>query len=86
MVVSTLHRVRPEVVAHLQVLADFLARESHHIETILIFVEVEHVAHTDRTLLDDGIHLQWGIEGNVGMGDLKHQVEDEVVEGTAAEE
>ena len=67
-------------------LADFLARESHHIETILIFVEVEHVAHTDRTLLDDGIHLQWGIEGNVGMGDLKHQVEDEVVEGTAAEE
>ncbi len=70
MVVRTLHRVHPKVVAHLQMLADFLAGEAHHVELVLIFIEVEHVANVDRSRLDGGIELQRSVEGNVSLGDL----------------
>ncbi len=47
-----------KVIAHLQMLPDFLAGEAHHVELVLIFIEVEHVAYVDRTRLDGGVELQ----------------------------
>ena len=43
-VVGTLHGVHPEVVAHFKMFAYLLACESHHVELVLIFIKVEHVA------------------------------------------
>lgn len=85
MVIGTLHRVDPQVVAHLQVAAYLLACEAHYVELVLVFVELEHIAHADRACLYGGVELQRSIEGNVGMGNLQLQIEDEVVEGAASE-
>lgn len=67
-------------------LANFLAGEAHHVELVLIFIEVEHVAYADRTRLDGGVELQWGVEGDVGLGDVELQVEDEIIERATAKE
>ena len=85
MVIGTLHRVDPQVVAHLQVAAYLLACEAHYVELVLVFIELEHIAHADRACLYGGVELQRSIEGNVGMGNLQLQIEDEVVEGAASE-
>ena len=86
MVVRALHGVNPEVVAHFQMLAYLFTGEAHGIESVLIFIEIEHIADTDRSLLNDSIHLQRSIESDVGLGNLEHQVEDEIIESAIAEE
>ena len=60
--------------------------EAHHVELILIFIEVEHIAHVDRTSVDGGIELERSVEGNVSLGHFELQVEDEIIEGAASEE
>ena len=70
MIVWALHRVHPEVIAHFEMLSDFFACESHHVELVLILIEIEHVAHIDRTSLDGGVKLQRSIECHVSLGYL----------------
>ena len=67
-------------------LADLLTCKAHHVELILIFIEIEHVTNVNRSRLDGRIKLEGRIEGNIGIRDLKLQVEDEIIEGAAAEE
>ena len=67
-------------------LAYLFTGEAHGIESVLIFIEIEHIADTDRSLLNDSIHLQRSIESDVGLGDLEHQVEDEIIESAITEE
>ena len=67
-------------------LANLFTGEAHHVELILIFIEVEHIAHVDRTSVDGGIELERSVEGNVSLGDFELQVEDEIIEGAASEE
>ena len=70
MVFRTLHRIHPEVIAHLQMLADLLTCKAHHVELILIFIEIEHVPNVDRSRLDGRIKLEGRIEGNISIRDL----------------
>ena len=85
MVFGRRHRVGPQVVRHLQMFANLFARQHHDIEFVLILIEFEHIGHRDRTFLHTGIKSEWGIEGDVGSGDVQLHVEDEVGKGTAAE-
>ena len=66
--------------------ADLLTCKAHHVELILIFIEIEHVTNVDRSRLDGRIKLEGRIEGDISIRDLKLQVEDEIIEGAAAEE
>ena len=47
MVVRTLHRVYPAIVAFLQVSFDFPSRHAKHIELVLKTIELEHIGHGD---------------------------------------
>ena len=67
-------------------LADLLTCKAHHVELILIFIEIEHVTNIDRSRINGRIKLEGRIEGNIGIRDLKLQVEDEIIEGATAEE
>ena len=67
-------------------LADLLTCKAHHVELILIFIEIEHVTNVDRSRLDGRIKLEGRIEGDISIRDLKLQVEDEIIEGATAEE
>ena len=69
MVVGRLHSVHPLVVAHFKMLANLLTRETHHVDVVLVAIELEHVVHVDVALVDDGIEGERGIEGDVGTGD-----------------
>ena len=86
MVVRALHGVHPEVVTHFQMLSDFFARHAHYVELVLIFIEIEHVAHTDWTGFQNRVELKGSVERNVGFCNLQLEVEDEIVEGRTAEE
>ena len=67
-------------------LADFLTGKAHHVELILIFIEIEHVTNIDRTSLDGRIKLEGCIESDICIRDLKLQIQDEIIESAAAEE
>ena len=51
-------------------LADLLTCKAHHIELVLIFIEIEHVTNIDRSRLDGRIKLEGRIEGNISIRDL----------------
>ncbi len=67
-------------------LSDFFAGQAHYVELVLIFIEIEHVAHVDRSRFEGRVELKGSVEGNVGICNLQLQVEDEIIEGAAAEE
>lgn len=51
-------------------LADLLSGKTHHVELILIFIEIEHVTNVDRSRLDGRIKLEGRIEGDISIRDL----------------
>ena len=67
-------------------LSDFFARHAHYVELVLIFIEIEHVAHTDWTGFQNRVELKRSVKRNVGFCHLQLEVEDEIVEGRTAEE
>ena len=67
-------------------LSDFFARHAHYVELILVFIEIEHVAHVDWTGVENRVELKGSVERNVGFCNLQLKVEDEIVEGRTAEE
>ena len=84
MVVGRLHRVDPQVVAHLEVAAYLLAGEEHDVDLVLVFVEVEHIAHEDISLTNDGVEGERCVERYVCPRNLQLQVVDQVAEGAVA--
>ena len=61
-VVGRLHRVDPEVVAHLEVASHFFTGEQHDVYLVLVLVEIEHVGHADISLGDDGVESEWRVQ------------------------
>ena len=67
-------------------LSDFFARHAHYVELVLVFIEIEHVAHVDWAGFQNRVELKGSVERNVGFCNLQLEVEDEIVEGRTAEE
>ena len=67
-------------------LSDFFARHAHYVELVLIFIEIEHVAHVDWAGFQNRVELKGSVERNVGFCYLQLEVEDEIVESRTAEE
>ena len=63
-----------------------MSREAHRVEQVLVFVEVEHIAHVDVAFLDFSIERERGAEGNVGSRDVELELVNQVDECRGTEE
>ena len=46
-------------------LSDFFARHAHYVELILVFIEIEHIAHIDWTGFQNRVELKGSVDSVV---------------------
>ena len=81
MIICRFHLIGPDGIRHFQKVLDFLPGKLHDVKHVLVFIEIEHIAHINISLPDFRIKRKRSTERDVRTTDIQLQLMNQINKG-----